>query len=419
MRGNMVRPIRRLLAASLLCLSCAFHKQAWAGDDLLPARTDVAGSRPQTEFDPLGVRIGTLIASPQLRVDSGYDTNLFGSKTAPTGDGYVLVAPSIALRSDWTLHGVNLGATGTLTRYISHARQRSNEYALHGGGHFDLGMLVVSGAASHSLISERHGVNGAPLSVGRPSQYKSTTQSMNASYDLAPLLLSLSASHEKIAYNDLQLSDGTVASQDFRDADQWSVEGKITYAPSDVAALAIRGRWQHARAKISARTNDKIEFAVSHSADVGMFRGAGTIGYLRQNFSNPQFRDFQGIVYQGQVSWYITPLLTISASGGRSLENSGVPTVGLVTTYSIGAHADYELMRNFIVTAEASDRRQYFSEIAQRTHMRSQEIKGEYRFNRTVAIGAYGRHECRDSSDTSQIRGFCGSLIGLSLTLKQ
>lgn len=407
------------MAAFLLGISYCSIGEAWADADPLPARTDVAGSRPQPEYDPLGIRIGMWIASPQLRTDVGYDSNLFGASSGVTGDGFVQVKPGLGLRSNWTRHSIDLGASGTFTRYMNHPQQYSNQYALRAGDHIDLGRFDVSSSVSIARESERNGTNGAPLSVGKPSQYHTTAVNIAVSYNMDPLSFNLAVSHENIRYADLSLADGTIASQDFRDTDQWTVEGKVNFAPSDVSALALVARWQHARAKVSSRTNDKTEVTINFARDFGMFRGAASYGYLRKRFSNPLLNGFNGTVYQAQLWWYATPLLTISASGGRSLENSGVPTVGVVTTYSLRSQVDYELLRNFVLTAHLSERRQYFPEISQRTRSRTEELKGEYRFNRTVAIGAYGRHECKDSTDTSQIRGFCSSLIGLSLTLKQ
>lgn len=392
--------------------------QAQAG--LLPAKSDVAGSRAQPEFDPLGIRLGPWLAKASVRIDNGYDDNLFGTATQKEGDGFVIVSPSLSVVSDWARHGLDFSAKGGLTRYYSHPRQRSDEYVLRAGGRLELGSTtIVAANASTSLNSERNAANGAPLSTGKPSQYHDTSYQIAVSEDLSPVRLGIALSHGRTRYNDLVNSNGRRITQAFRDSNRWALQGSAIYAPTDVAALGVTAQVQRTDSHFSDRAGTSFSIAGSGAIDLGMIRIEGELGYLQRIYTRSALRDFNGPSYSGTASWYPTSLLAFSVSARRTLENSGNPGVGVIVSQNYRAEASFELLRNFVIQAEVSEKRQNFREIGTRSAIHAQEVKGEYRFNRSVAIGAYARHECRDSTDPSRVRSFCTILTGASLTFRR
>lgn len=409
----------RLLACVLLLTAASFSVHALADTSLLPAKQDVAGARGQSEFDPVNIRLGTWIVSPVLRLDGGYDDNLFGTATNGTGDGFYIVSPTLNVKSDWGRNGLDFMANGIFTRYLDHPKQKSNEYDIHGGGQLDMGRVRLSASAAVALTSERRGANGAPLSSGRPSQFRSVAQKVQIEGDISPVRLSLQADHSRISYTDLALLDGRRASQSFRNSDQWSLRGGATYQPTDITALGLFALYRHSDSVVSSRANELISAGSSGAVDLGLVRIEVEAGYMWQRYRHSTLRNFNGLTYAGTASWYPTPLLTIRLSGRRSLENSGSSSVGVIVSRSAKADIDYELLRNFLINLNVSRKWQNFREIRSHALSRSEELKGEYKFNRTVAIGAYARHECRDSSDTAVIRNFCATLAGLSLTFRR
>ncbi len=409
---------RKMTCALLVCAT--WPTMVYAQANLLPPKEDVAGNRTQQEFDPIGIRLGPWVAKASLSINSGYDDNLFGTATKKEGDGFVIVSPSLSVASDWTRHGLDLSAKGAFTRYYSHARQRSSEYALHAGGRLDLGdATTFSATTSTSLNSERNVANGAPLSTGRPSQYRDTTQQITLTQDLSPLRLGLIVSHGEVRYKDLVGINGSRSSQAFRDADQWSVQTSAVYATTDLAALGITAKYQRSDARQSDRAGNSYSISGRGAADFGMIRIEAEAGYLQRRYKRSALRDFNGLSYSGTISWYPTSLLSLSAATQKTLENSGNPGVGVIVSRAYRADASYEILRNLLFKIEISEKRQNFREIGTRSAIHVQEAKGEYRFNRSVAIGAYARHECRDSTDTSRVRAFCTILTGASLTIRR
>ncbi|MCH4151888.1 MAG: outer membrane beta-barrel protein [Sphingobium sp.] len=411
----MLKQLARGLLFAAVCAGCPSN----AATDPLPAKQDVAGARSQPEFDPVNIRLGPWILAPALRIDSGYDDNLFGTASSKVGDGFAIFAPSLKVNNDWGQGGVDLAASGIFTRYFRHGRQHSNEFNLGGAGHIEFGRMRLSASVARSLTSERHGTNGAPLSVGKPSQFYSFSQKIQIAQDLSPVRLSMQAEHGRISYADLEIAGGGRASQAFRDSTSWTFRGGALYQPTDLAAIGLFAQYQRADSPISTRANTLWNVGASGAIDLGLIRIESEAGYLRHGYKNSAFRNFHGFAYSGHVSWYPTPLLTVSLSGRRTLENSGVPSVGVIVSRSAKAEIEYELLRNLLVQLSASRKWQNYREIRSQATSHNEELTGEYRFNRTVAIGAYAKHECRDSANTAVIRNFCATLAGLSLTLRR
>lgn len=414
--------MQKKIAVALLIGTCGYgwHAPAHAQSAVLPPKKDVAGTRPQPEFDAAGIRLGPWVARPSLRMDTGYDDNLFGTPSAKTGDGYVILSPALALGSDWAQHGLDLSARGDFTRYYNHKKQRSNEYALRAGGRLDLGgTTTLVASTSTSLLSERNGANGAPLSTGRPSQFQDTNGKLAISQDLSHVRLSLAATHGQIRYNDLIRTDGSRVSQSFRDSNQWSAQGTVLYAPTDIAALGITASYQRNDADNANRSGDSISIAGKGGVDLGMIRIEGEAGYLQRHYNHSALRNFNGLSYSGAASWYPTSLLSLTIGLEKNLENSGNPGVGVIVSRRYHAEMRYELLRNLVIDVAISEKRQNFREIGAHAATHTQEAKGEYKFNRSVAIGAYARHECRDSTRASNGRGFCSILTGVSLIYRR
>ncbi len=400
----------------LASMGCGLWIPASAQEAVLPPRADVAGSRPQPDFDPLGIRLGPWRADAGLRLTQGYDSNLFGETTGAEVDGFTVLAPSLTLRSDWSRHAVSAAARGTFTRYLDNPRLATDEYSASIGSDLDFGRVSFRSRSSIARTAERRGENGAPLSFGRPSMFTVEGQSMELRADFAPLLMSVTGSHASISYSNIGLADGTSLPQDFRDSRDLSAAVRMVVAPTDRAAIGIVSEYGHSRNRESARSSDQVKLSGLAAIDTGLVRAEAEVGYLRKSFDNPAFRDFKGLTYSGTIDWYPTPLLTVGIETRKRLENSGNATVGVVQSRSWAAHADYELLRNLLLRATYRQRRQRYPEIAVRAISRNIELTGEYRFNRSVAIEFYTRFERRESTDSTRIRPFRAVLGGISLT---
>lgn len=399
----------------LASVGCGLCVPAGAQEAILPPRADVAGARAQPDFDPLGIRLGSWKADAGVRVTQGFDSNLFVESDDRDAAGFMVLAPSLTLRSDWSRHEVSAAARGTFTRYYDYPRLATNEFAASVGSTLDFGRVSFRSRSSLGRTAERRGENGAPLSFGQPSLYTVQGQSLELRGEFAPFVMALTGGHADISYSGIRIADGTTLSQDFRNTRDLSAGVRVAVTPTDRSAIGFSGEYSHARNRQSARSSDSVKLAALAAIDTGMVRFEAEVGHLRKSFDNPVFRDFSGLTYSGTVEWYATPLLTVGVDARRRLENSGNAAVGVVETRSLAAHADYELLRNLLLRITVRERRQRYPEIAVQATSRTIDITSEYKFNRSVAIESYTRIERRESTDSTRIRPFHAVLGGISL----
>lgn len=410
--------MRKVLRSGLACYATglvAVSLSPAAAQGLLPDRPDVAGGRAQPAYDAEGVSVGTMVAQPKLGVTLGYDSNLFGEATGVSRDNFVVVSPALTLRTDWGIDGVALAANGDFTRWFLFPTQNTDEFGVKAGGRINLGEATVSLSVDASRRAERKGENGVPLSRIAPSFANDFGQSLSLRHASTPFQLGVSVSHRNTTYSDV-----AGLSQRFRDSESFGADVSATYVPSDIAAVGIVVGYDHSRpAEDNGRSNNNLSVRGTLGLDFGMFRLQGTVGYLQKHYTNSRFADYNGIVYNVSASWYPTALLSLTGTFNRSLQNSGNPEVGTIVGESIRVQIDYELLRNVILTADFGRKRQFFREDAGSALANSGEISANFKFNRIVAIGAYGRWECKDAEVIDTVRHYCTDLAGLSLTLRR
>ena len=96
--NNMIERSATQRTAWLFGLFMAWHFQpstAHAQDFEPGAPEDRAGARSQPEYDPLGIRLGTVVIHPRLSFSSTYDTNVFAAPDNEQSDFYYTVTPAI------------------------------------------------------------------------------------------------------------------------------------------------------------------------------------------------------------------------------------------------------------------------------------------------------------------------------------
>jgi hypothetical protein len=95
-------------------------------------------SRVRPEYDPLGIRVDTLMIKPLLSESIGYDNNIFGGP-APHGAWEIATRPSVLLSTDNSDGGAAMFVSASDVRYLGEPSQNRTDGAAFLGGTIDLG----------------------------------------------------------------------------------------------------------------------------------------------------------------------------------------------------------------------------------------------------------------------------------------
>jgi len=102
-------------------------------EQTVPERQGVL-DRARPDYDQLGIRLGSFLVFPTGQLAESYDTNVFATTTNTKSDFYTTLNPSIALRSDWNVHALDLEASSQTKRYASLVSENVTNFAVSGGG---------------------------------------------------------------------------------------------------------------------------------------------------------------------------------------------------------------------------------------------------------------------------------------------
>jgi hypothetical protein len=139
-------------------------------------------------------------------------------------------------------------------------------------------------------------------------------------------------------------------------------------------------------------------FAASH-----LIRGQIGLGYFAQNFRSSVYPDAKGLAFRGKLEYLMTPLLTFTLTANRGVEESSTPSVGAYVSTQIGLRADYELLRNLILSATAGYERDRFQGIDRRYSINHERLGAIYKLSPRIWIDAH--YDFRNQTSAGSLPG--------------
>ena len=106
---------------------------------------------------------------------------------------------------------------------------------------------------------------------------------------------------------------------------------------------------------------------------------------------------------RGQFDYAVTPLVTLSLTGSRGVEESSTLGAGAFVATRVGLRADYELLRNLILSASSSYEKDVFQGIARRYSIKRGTLEAHYRLSPRYRLDA--EYEVRDQDSVGAFPG--------------
>ena len=169
---------------------------------------------------------------------------------------------------------------------------------------------------------------------------------------------------------------------------------------------------------VPARDSRGYEIAAGSSFELGAkMRGSLRAGYLAQHYRDPFFQDISGLLVRGELEYFLTPLVTLTANVDRSVNETGILDAAgyLATTTSV--RADYELLRNLILSASVEKERRNYNNIDRDDDRWNYRAFGVYRLSPRVALRADVLRRTQDSAGLLAGREFEKTRVSLGVTI--
>lgn len=348
--------------------------------------------RYRPDFEPRGIRSGALLIYPSVRTAAGYAANIFATEDDTRNDAFFVVEPQVTARTVWTTNELRMYAKARYLDYFQTDNADEPSYAIGADAH--LGMQLPLNwelGASFGQQIERRDSSAFPLGQVSPVRYRRGNAYVRGIYEGGLGRVIASADITNFDFSAVKALDDDLdvvarIDQAFRDRTEIRGAARVEYVVAPRVATYVQGNYSNIAYDSSQlfvggpanRDGDEFEAMIGATFDLSLFRGEIGVGYVRHDYSAGIYPTIEGVSANARVTYYVTPLLTIIADASRTVEETALTTAsGFFSTLG-RVHADYELLRNLILNAEAS--------------YRHNDFEGDKRKDRIFRIGAGGRY---------------------------
>ncbi len=417
--GGSYQPLARRLALSFICVagSVPVHAQMVSGSLATSAEANSVTARASSNFDSSGIPLGPFRLDGSADIDVAYDNNVYNTNAQRLSDVIATITPRVQAETVTPGHDLVLAAQGVIQRFGKLDAENNEQYNLTADGRLSIGRpFTISGSAFYGRHSELRGTLG-DIVVGAPNQYQLGGATATATAQLVNLVVSIGGGFASFNYRPVALAGSTI-SQDYRDRTVYTGEARaeLQVGPGIQAFTTLNGNWQDYKFLVPANQNSH-GYAAIGGVDFGiteLISGEIGVGYLSQTYDQGAIHTVGGVTYSGKIVWNLTTLLTVTLSGGRTLQQSPYFDQAGVVEDSFGVHLDYELLRNLIITFDENGTFDNFRGLARHDRLFATAVAARYRINRTFEASL--RFNNRDQASRGPAaRPYSGDSLSLSV----
>lgn len=375
--------------------------------------------RPRPDYDPLGIRSGSVVIRPSIELGGGATDNAFLSSTDRRSDVFALVAPTVRAESDWNRHALLGAAGGRFRRYASDSRRNQDEWFLSGLGRLELGRSYsVTAEAQAARTQEEPFTGETTTDLAALSAYKRSFLSVRGQYRDGRVRALLSADHQFFNFSSLQPPTGPRLSQANRDRTIGRLAGQVEYALSPSTAVygqLVRSDIDYSSLLapgVANRDSEGYRAIAGLSLDIsGFFRGVVGVGYTRRDYRSPLYKDASGLSAEARIEYFPTELTTVTINLRRVLEDSNIGIASAFFDNRAGLRVDHELLRNLLLNTGLERARQTYVGSPARDDIWRVRAGARYLSSRTLTLDgliSYGNRQRRGEVSDFRVRELAG-----------
>lgn len=379
--------------------------------------------RERPDYTPEPIRIGIVEFMPRVAVGAGYEDNLFATDNARIGDGYLRIRPRVSFVRPSPNLRLSLNGELDLLRYADRTTENTTQYSLGAGALYTISRdTSLDLRASHGRYAEERVSPDSPTAVAEPNRFTVTQGTVTASHTFNRLRVSGVLDIENRNYRDGVTPLGTVVDQDFRDRTTYTATGIGEYALNPSISLFVAGSYNRRDYKVRAdgapaRDSKGFDLAAGASFELGRkMRGSVRLGYLDQDYRDPSFEDVSGFLVRGELAWFLTPLVTVTGTVDRSVNETGVAGATSYLKTNATLRADYELLRNLILSAGADLEKRDFAGIDRNDDRWTWRASATYLVSRRIALRADFQRRTQSSTGAMPGRDFNDNRVSVGVT---
>lgn len=382
--------------------------------------------RPREGYEALGGRLGAFAVYPKLNIGVERNDNIYATSVNEQDDLIWKVQPELALSSTWSRHALNAYARATINRYQDFDTEDTEDYGVGMSGRLDiLRTANIAAGVDWARLTEPRTSSASPQASVAPIQFEQLSANIAGAREFNRLRVSGRYDYRQFDYEDGRTAAGTVIQQDDRDREVHTLTGRADYAMSPATALFVEvsRNWREydltPPAVTLTRNSDGMQALVGANFELGsLARGELGVGYIAQEFDDPAFDKVDGFGARAQVEWFPTQLTTVTLTGSRTVEDSGIPGSSGYLSSNVAAQVDHELMRNLIVTGQVAAGKDDYEGVDREDDRLTLGVSATYLLNRRVGVTLGYSHFDQSSSGANGGNDFKVNKVGATMTLQ-
>jgi hypothetical protein len=400
-------PIGSALSVLLLAPTAATAADEPRYDEAKQYGAVSVNDRDRTPFRPDGVRIGNFVVTSELGYQLTFNDNVFGNPLKKTGDFRHELNGQIRVDSHLPRHLFDVVIGGRFVNYQDNDHIRWGDAFAAVRFRIDIDRYnKIFGEGLSEITHEDH------LDLEQPTGARSAVpiqhNRLETGYmrDAGRVQASVGVRFENWNYRDVMAFNGNAIDQDFRDLSRLSPFARLSYKPSPGYRIfgEVYGHFQKSTSSDTVPEHDGrgleakagVEFELSPLVKVAL-----TAGYWTMDFDSQALSRVSAPIGSAKIQWLVTPLLTLSAGAERYVAPTfyGAASAAITTRYTI--NADYELLRNLIVSAKGEYRQADFTGATRVDDLWIAGVSAEYMHTKNWLFTLGYEYRRRASNDTT------------------
>jgi len=415
-----------VLAAAASMPSGVFAQDARALESPFGRTANVSvRERPRPELEALGVRSGGFLIYPKVGLSEAYEDNVFAAETNPASDWITDLAPSLTAESQWSRHQLQAHLSLDTFRYAKYTADSDTTYSAGANGRLDVvtGTAITGGVSYDRLIEPRTAAT-ANTAERDPAAYNQAALDLGASREINRFRVSGAVHYRDYDFKNNQTVTGVPIDLRYRDNRTWEESVRADYAVSPalaVYATALHNDWNYSTQLAGDVNRDASGYQVAAGVDFDvsrLARGQVQAGYLDQSFDDPRVGKARGLGFLGKIEYFPSQLLTLTVDAARQVNPTGLIGAAGALHTDFGAQADYELLRNLILTARAQRLRDNYRGIDRVDSIWSASLGANYLLNRRVGLNLIYNYYNRKSEGRARGTDFAVNRVQLGVVVQ-
>jgi hypothetical protein len=322
--------------------------------------------RTRPDLEPQGLRLGAFRVFPSLKETTSYDDNLFAESSNASAGVVFRSRPEVKIDNGPgpSVRTLNFDLYVEDARYIGHSNLSNDNVAtsLNLGSEFgpDTRARSLTGFSYAHQDPSNFALGVANTKITKLPVLKTFSQDLGLSHDYGDLgSVALDGGYQRLDYENIITTAGGIINQTLLNSNNYHVGPKVSYNLTPV--LRPYTKVDYSRTDYDANNFNNNEYALVVGTDFELrrlFRGTAFLGYKDREYDKSTNPGARGFTYGMNLTWFPTELLTVSAHGGQnfsdSLATSSTGVHSVVDAKTVSLSADYEVLRNVIVSALAA-----------------------------------------------------------------